>query len=255
MIKHRFLGGDGMPPCVILHGLLGSSRNWLTVGKALSRHFAVYALDARNHGESPHTDQMDYPSMVEDLEEWRKSVLADQPFRLLGHSMGGKTAMRYACTYPNRVEALVVVDIAVRTYKPRWEKEFAAMLRMPLTAMKSRSEAESWLEAEGVSDWAFRKFLITNLERDEGGEFRWTINLEVLQASLPDLFIQPIDNSARFDGPVLWLRGERSDFVSASDFDQIRKHFPQAQIETIKGAGHNVHFEQMEPFVDAVQSL
>ncbi|MCC5833318.1 MAG: alpha/beta fold hydrolase [Opitutales bacterium] len=255
MIKHRFLGGEGMPPCVILHGLLGSSRNWLTVGKALARHFAVYALDARNHGESLHCDQMDYGAMVGDLEEWRESVLADRSFRLVGHSMGGKTAMRYACTYPNRVEALVVVDIAVRAYKPRWEKEFAAMLKMPLTALKSRSEAENWLESEGVSDWAFRKFLITNLERDESSGFRWTINLEVLQASLPQLFTQPIDDEARYDGPVLWLRGERSDFVTESDFEQIRKHFPRARIETINGAGHNVHFEQMQSFVDAVQSL
>lgn len=255
MIAHRFLGGEGQLPCVILHGLLGSSRNWLTVGKSLAEHYSVYALDARNHGESPHSNQMDYSVMAADIDEWRASVLGDQPFRLLGHSMGGKTAMRYACEHPDRVEGLVVVDIGVRAYQPRWEKEFDAMRRMPLQDLKSRSAAEDWLEAEGVSDWAFRKFLVTNIDRDADGAFCWAINLEVLQASLPQLFAQPIDEGARYEGPVLWLRGERSNFVEESDHEQILRHFPQTRFKTIKGAGHNVHFDQMQAFVDAVKSL
>lgn len=255
MIAHRFLGGEGMPPCVILHGLLGSSRNWTSVGRKLAEHFSVYALDARNHGESPHSEQMDYASMVADLEQWRESVLGDQSFLLIGHSMGGKTAMRYACEFPDRVEKLVVVDIAVRAYKPRWQNEFAAMLRMPLANMSSRSEAEQWLQEEGISDWAFRKFLLTNIDRDESGGFNWVINLKVLQEKLPQLFDQPIGDGHVFSGPVLWLRGEHSNFVADSDRSQILQHFPQASIQTVAGAGHNVHFEQVQAFVDAVRSL
>lgn len=254
MIAHRFLGGEGRPPCVILHGLLGSSRNWITVGRKLSGHFCVFALDARNHGESPHHPQMDYSAMVADLEEWRTAELGDQRFLLIGHSMGGKTAMRYACEYPQFVERLVVADIAVRQYQPRWQTEFAIMRRMPLADMKSRGEAEKWLEAEGVTDWAFRKFLVTNIDRNEEGQFCWIINLEVLQQNLPELFMQPISSGDRFTGPVLWLRGERSNFVVDSDEEMILQHFPNARFETIAGAGHNVHFDKMDAFIEAVTS-
>lgn len=252
MIFHRFLGGEDKPPCVILHGLLGSSRNWLTAGKMLTEHFAVYALDLRNHGQSPHCEPMNYPTMANDLNIWSEQHL-DQPFLLIGHSMGGKVAMYYACQYNEQVSRLVVVDIAAREYPPRWEREFAVMKSLPLDQLQSRAEAEKWLE-DDISDWAFRKFLATNLTRDNEGKLAWSINLDLLQSSLPSLFINPMDKNDRYPGPVSCIRGGKSRFVQDDDLADMRRYFPKAKLITIANAGHNVHFDQPQAFCKAVVS-
>jgi pimeloyl-ACP methyl ester carboxylesterase len=252
MIFHRFLGGEGKPPCVILHGLLGSSRNWLTAGKILAEHYAVYALDLRNHGQSPHCEPMDYPTMANDLHAWAEGHL-DQPFLLIGHSMGGKVAMYYACKYNDQVSRLAVVDIAAREYPPRWEKEFAVMKSLPLEQLKSRAEAEKRLE-EDISDWAFRKFLATNLTRDDDGKLAWSINLDLLQSSLPSLFINPMNKDDRYPGPVVLIRGAKSRFVKEEDMPAMRHHFPEVKLVTIADAGHNVHFDHPQEFCRAILS-
>ena len=173
LLFHRDLGGAGKPPLVILHGMLGSSRNWQTAGRDLAERFHVLALDLRNHGASPQADDMSYSAMIDDVRAW----LDAQGFTkvtLLGHSMGGKVAMLLACRHPERVERLIVVDIAPKDY--RWvahRAEFAAMNELDLAHLKSRAEAELKFEAR-VDDWAMRKFLTTNLERDAEGRWCWS---------------------------------------------------------------------------------
>ena len=240
-------------PVLVLHGLLGSSRNWMAAGKALAASHRVLAADLRNHGESPHLRPMDYPAMVDDL-----LGLLDRlelpAVHLIGHSMGGKAAMLLTCRFPERVRSLTVVDIAPRAYPPRWEKEFALLRRLPVERMQSRAEAEAELSTE-IRDWAFRQFLLSNLERAEEGGFRWTVPLQLLEESLPELFEQvPPPGEVAWPGPALFLRGEKSRFVGEDDLALIREFFPAAKLETVAGAGHNVHFDQRDRFVRRVRA-
>jgi len=249
----RDLGGAGPVATVILHGLLGSSRNWQTAGRDLSRRGPVHALDLRNHGQSPHDPAMDYPAMVGDVLGWLDSRSLG-PVELIGHSLGGKVAMLLACRHPERVSRLVVVDIAPKAYA--WaahRAEFTAMRELNLGELRSRAEAEMRMEGR-VPDWAMRKFLATNLERTDEGGWRWQVNLPVLASALPDLEANPLSPSDRFPGPVLCVTGGRSAYVEASDHGAIRGHFPLAQIEVLPDSGHNPHIDAREAFVRAVSA-
>lgn len=188
--------------------------------------------------------------MAEDVKSWIETQVLG-PVHLVGHSMGGKVAMAVACRSPMLLRSLVVVDIAPKAYAPRWGKEFAAMNALDVGNLDSRQAAEQALEP-AVPDWAFRKFLLTNLERRETGGFRWSVNLPVLEAALPVLFASPLALDEQFTGPTLFLRGELSDYITERDPEAIRRHFPAGELETIPGAGHNVHFEKPEAFVEAV---
>lgn len=252
LASRTWKGPAGAPSLVVLHGLLGSSRNWQTIGKSLADSYTVHALDLRNHGESPHHPLMDYPTMAEDVLNWAEAA-ALPAFHLVGHSMGGKVAATLAVAQPRRLLSLTVVDIAPRAYPPRWEREFALLQRMPLASLRSRQEAEQWLEPE-ISDWAFRKFLLTNLERDAAGGLRWAVPLAILEAALPALFVQVPPAGQTYSGPTLWLRGARSRFVEESDFAMIRAFFPQAVLKTVADAGHNVHFDQPEVFCQLLRA-
>jgi len=239
------------PPMIILHGLLGSARNWNRIGKELEADYCVYAVDVRNHGASPHLESMDYAAMAEDVLRLMDQEDIDTAM-LVGHSMGGKIAMTFACAHPERVHRLVVVDIAPKAYAPRWEAEFALMNRLLLETIQNRSEAEAFLEPS-IKDWAFRKFLLTNLVRKPEGGFRWAVNLNLLQDSLPYLFKNPLEAGDRYDGPTQFICGAQSPFVEQDDLAQIRKHFPQAYLECIENAGHNVHFDQPEAFLHSLK--
>lgn len=252
-LNHRDLGGAGLPPLVVLHGLLGSSRNWQTAGRDLTDQFHVLAVDLRNHGASPHAETMTYPEMMEDVVGWLDAQGLAR-VTLLGHSMGGKTAMLLACRHPERVERLIVADIAPKDYY--WvghRVNFAAMNELDLESVHSRAEAELRLEAR-VHDWAMRKFLATNLERgDDGASWRWTINLPAITAALPVLEKNSVEAGDRFAGPVLFITGGKSEYVGADDHAAIREHFPAARIETIAESGHNPHMETREKFVALVR--
>lgn len=248
-LAHRHLGGEGNPPLIILHGLLGSSRNWMTAGRDLAQRYSVWALDARNHGDSPWAGEQTYADMAEDVKAWldrhelRSTVLC-------GHSMGGKTAMVIACRYPQLVERLVIVDIAPKAYADRWATEFAAMRGLDLGKISSRAEADRLL-GEHITDWAFRQFLLTNLARGEDGSFRWIPNLDVIEQALPEIFSQPLGPEESYPGRTRFIRGAFSRFLTARDAFDINDHFPAAQLVTVPEAGHNVHFDNREGFVEA----
>jgi pimeloyl-ACP methyl ester carboxylesterase len=231
--------------------MLGSSRNWQTTGRDLSSHYHVFALDLRNHGQSPHAPEMTYDAMLDDVLAWLDAHQLPK-VTLIGHSMGGKAAMTLACRNRARIERLIIVDIAPKTY--HWiahRAEFAAMTELDLDHLASRAEAELRFEAR-VDDWAMRKFLVTNLERSADGKWRWQVNLAAIAAALPHLEANVLSEADRFVGPVLWVSGERSNYVVTEDRVAILHHFPDATFVAIPGAGHNPHMDQREAFVRAL---
>lgn len=248
---HRDLGGAGKPPLVLLHGLLGSSRNWQTAGRDFAEHFHVLALDLRNHGSSPHAPTMSYAEMAADVSAWLDAQRLPRA-TFVGHSMGGKVAMLLACRQPERVEQLVVVDIAPKSYY--WvghRASFAAMNELNLADLRSRADAELRFEAR-VPSWSMRKFLTTNLERDADGNWRWAINLPVITGALEQLEANPLGSGDRFAGAVRFIAGGKSTYIEPGDETAIRAHFPRAELRTIAESGHNPHMEAREAFVSAV---
>jgi len=251
-LAHREWGEEkGGSPLVILHGMLGSSRNWQTAGRDLAQWFRVFALDLRNHGESFHAWEMDYATLAADVLAWMDEEGIERA-HVLGHSMGGKVAMRLAMDHADRVRRLVVVDIAPRAYPGSHGLNFGAMRRIDPAAVRSRSEAEE-LIAHDVLDWGMRQFLLTNLERrKEGVGFRWVIHLEALTAALPVLEASSLRAGETHAGEVLFVVGGRSSYFLPGDEDGVRRHFPQVQWLRLEASGHNPHFDAREDFVCAV---
>ncbi len=248
---HRDLGGAGNPPLVVLHGMLGSSRNWQTAGRDLAARWHVLAPDMRNHGSSPHDDTMTYEAMADDVREWLDAQGLGR-VALMGHSMGGKVAMMLACRQPDRVERLTVVDIAPKDYFWSGHRQsFAAMNELDLGVLRSRAEAELRFEAR-VPSFGLRKFLATNLERNDDGSWRWQINLPVLTAALPVLEKNPLAPEDCFEGPTLFVAGGKSTYVQPEDHAAIQARFPAVKFVTIAEAGHNPHMETREEFVRVV---
>jgi pimeloyl-ACP methyl ester carboxylesterase len=197
---------------------------------------------------------MTYAAMVDDVLGWLDAHAPHDAVTLLGHSMGGKAAMLLACRHPERVRQLFVVDIAPRDYHSAAHRaEFAAMNELRLEELHTRAEAELRFEAR-VPDWAMRKFLATNLERSEDGRWRWMINLPALTEGLPHLEVNALRPSDVFDGPTVFVAGEKSRYVRPEDHAAVRRHFPAAEIVTMAGAGHNPHMETREAFVAAVRA-
>jgi len=248
-LHHRDLGGHGKPMLVILHGLLGSSRNWQAAGRDLSAQFHVAALDLRNHGQSPHSAGQTFDLMVGDILRWLDEHQVSQA-SLLGHSLGGKVAMKLACSAPDRVRLLFVVDIAPRDYPPV-STALEGMMGLDLARLASRREAEDLL-AGAVPERDARRFLVMNLERQKSGEFRWQVNLPALAAALMGLRASPLGPRDRFSGQTLFLLGERSTFVRKEDEAVIRAHFPRAEIAVIPDSGHYPHAENRPRFVEQV---
>jgi esterase len=251
---HRFFGGSGPVPLVILHGLLGSSRNWGSAARDLAAHLPVYLLDARNHGESPWAESCTYEDMAEDVVAWAQCQGFTR-FYLLGHSMGGKTAMRLACSFPRLLQGLIVADIAPVASASRWEKPFAVLDSVRPEDFKDRAEADAALAEGGVDNAAFRGFLLTNLARRAEGGFRWQANVSALRNALPTLFNNPLQPGEHFGGPVQVLRGERSDFLPAEKVSAFAPYFPNYQETVVTGAGHNLHIDNRPAFVSAVSGF
>lgn len=243
--------GEG-PPLFILHGVFGSSDNWLTVSKLFANRFQVFLIDQRNHGRSPHTDQFSYELLVEDLKDFALHQKISS-FYLIGHSMGGKVAMKFAARYPEMLKKLVVVDIAPRYYTPHHQDVLAAFHAVDLMHMTSRSQAEEAM-APYVAEMDTRQFLLKNLYRDESGRFAWRINLAVLTHEI-DQIGEELDPQAHINVPTLFIKGEKSRYISEKDKLDIEKQFSNSSIITIPNAGHWVQAEQPTAFADAVNAF
>jgi pimeloyl-ACP methyl ester carboxylesterase len=241
-------GREG-PPLLILHGLLGANGNWHTLSRTAFQAVAtVYAVDQRNHGRSPHVDRIDYPSMAADVAAFVEQHDLGQA-HLLGHSMGGKTAMETALTYPERVSRLIVVDMAPKEYAPRHTDLLAALARIDPTDYDSRDEIDAVL-AEDVPEWDMRQFLLKNLEYD-GDRYTWKMNLDAIRRHYDDINAT-ITRDATFEGPTLFVRGADSDYIADEDVPAIRERFPNAELVTIADAGHWVHADRPDALAEVV---
>ena len=237
------------PALVIMHGLLGASRNWQTIGKALKDRFDIHILDLRNHGNSPHADTMRWSELTADLSAYLKANdLKD--VTLMGHSLGGKIGMKFACDHSAVVKKLIIVDIAAKAYPPYHDNEFRAMKRVPAGALENRREAEELLKPL-IPDWGMRQFIMTNLVKGEFG-LQWQCNLEVLHASLQVLRQNSLSGLDEYNGPTLLITGGKSDFIKDGDVKDMRQWLPQIKQVNLPKAGHNVHVDDRSGFLDAL---
>ena len=244
-------GSQGAPPIVFLHGLLGSRRNWRSVAKDMSISHRVFSLDLRNHGDSFHDEGSTISSMVDDLRVWTDDQGLESHV-LCGHSLGGKVAMKFACLHGDRLARLVVVDIAPRDYPPEHHlPTFDGLLALNLQTLSSHKDADMKL-SEAFPNWAFRKFLLTNLV-EESGIFRWKPNLGALRSSLLDLSRNPLTPEESYGGVVTFVNGGKSSYVRLEDEDSIIRHFPKARIVVLPEAGHFVHAEDKAGFLSALR--
>lgn len=252
MLLNYVESGDSNKPAIItLHGLLGSLRNWSSAARAMSEHFRVISADARNHGSSFHAASHTFDDMVDDVLDLMDHLGLDSA-HLMGHSMGGKAAMRLACRYPERVNHLFVIDTAPKDYPNLHEAEFEAMNALDLSKLQSRNEADAVLE-EYLEDWAFRQFLISNIVRGDDGVFTWQINLPVIEEYVPVLSENALELDDSFEGPVHFLIGGKSHYVEETDVTDIRFHFPKVSFDLWEDSGHNPHFEHRNRFVEWVK--
>lgn len=237
--------GNG-PPLVILHGLFGSSRNWGSIAQTLGDGWTVHALDLRNHGESPWSDNVDYEEMASDVIAYLDAQNIDRA-PIIGHSMGGKVAMTAALTHPDRLERLLVADIAPVTYPPAFGPFIAAMRSLDLSNITRRGEAGKFLE-QAIPDPGIRSFLVQNLTSGPSG-LEWRINLQALDGGMAYIQAFPIHLlEMQFDGPTLFLGGKRSDYIRPEHRATIKQSFPKARIAYIPDAGHWLHAEKPDEF-------
>lgn len=237
--------GEGKP-LIILHGLLGTSDNWLTLGKKYAEHYKVYILDQRNHGQSFHDDEFSYPAMAEDLLKFMDDHNIEKA-HILGHSMGGKVAMTFAIEHPNRVDKLIVADIGPQSYPPHHQQIFKGLFSLDLANLSSRNEADQKL-GEHIPELGVRQFLLKNLTRN-GDSFEWRMNLNVIAKEIDKIGLG-LNHNALFEGSSFFIRGGKSDYVKDSDFNLIHTIFKKSKIETIEGVGHWLHAENPEEFLN-----
>jgi len=242
--------GSG-PALAILHGLFGAGRNWTTIATRLSASHRVIALDLRNHGASPWSEAMDYAAMADDVRATLQA-LGHRRFALIGHSMGGKAAMVAALLHAEEVERLVVVDIAPVAYPPRHLEHVRAMRALDLAGLTRRSEADARLAA-AVADPSERAFLLQNLVLHDGPP-RWRLNLAAIERQMPVLAGFPaLPQGAAYHGPALFVAGGCSDYLLPAHEAAIRRLFPEARIARIADAGHWLHAERPQAFLDLVE--
>jgi len=245
--------GENGPDFVVLHGLFGSGKNWRSFAGSLEDDFQVWTLDARNHGDSPHADSMSYQQMAEDVARFFVENELENVV-LLGHSMGGKTAMQLALQFPDRIAALIVVDIAPVCYDHLHKqlKLIEAMQELHIAVEMSRSEIEKKLALK-IPEKRLLSFLMTNLNR-QNGQFQWRIGLEQIAAGMPELLNYPELKSV-FKGPVQFIGGENSAYLKFEYHALIRKYFPESRITMLENCGHWLHVEQPAAFQKTVNEF
>lgn len=239
--------GQG-PAIIVLHGLFGSLDNWVSHGRQLGQSFSVYLIDQRNHGRSPHDPEWSYQLMAEDLHDFmdQQGIFSAS---LLGHSMGGKTVMQFAAEFPERIEKLVVADMAPKAYPPHHDEILSALVGLDLQAITSRSEADPLL-AKRIADPAVRQFLLKSLTREADGDaYRWKFNLSVIAEKYAEI-LHAIKLDFPFEKPTLFISGGKSGYVKEEDHAAILEDFPAARFVVIPEAGHWLHAEAPAHFME-----
>ncbi|MBX7152878.1 alpha/beta fold hydrolase [bacterium] len=242
--------GQGDKTLVILHGLLGSERNWHSLAREMSREIHIYALDLRNHGASPHHPVHTFDAMCDDLELFIDEHIHEH-FYLLGHSMGGQTAMKYAFRHGETLRGLIIEDIAPRSYDRGLTKIFNALHDIDLTKFTEKKDVDAAL-SEWVPNPAVRHFLMTNLVRHEN-QLSWRVNVPALTDFAENEIARfRVDANERYDGPTLFIGGELSGYDLSKERHLITQYFPQSRLEMIQGANHWIHFDSKAVFMQLV---
>jgi len=246
-LLHSKILGEGKP-FVILHGFLGMSDNWKTLGaKYAEEGFQVHLIDQRNHGHSFWSEEFDYDILAEDLLAYMQHNSLERII-LLGHSMGGKTAMQFACKYPEKTEKLIVADIAPKYYPPHHQDIINALQSLDFGIIDSRGDADTILAGQ-IKDMGTRQFLLKNLYWVEKGKLGFRFNLEVLSIKMNEIG-ENIGSTDSYEGSTLFLRGDRSEYVAEDDRGAIKRHFPNSKIQTVQNAGHWLHAENPKEFFE-----
>ncbi|SFB68794.1 Pimeloyl-ACP methyl ester carboxylesterase [Zunongwangia mangrovi] len=250
MKLHTNIIGEGKP-FIILHGFLGMGDNWKTLGKMFSeKGYEVHLVDQRNHGKSPHSDDFTYQVLAEDLKEYVEEHNLDKVV-LMGHSMGGKTAMLFATTYPDLLEKLIIVDIAPKYYRPHHQDILAGLSLLEESDVSSRQEAAKII-SEYVPDKPTQLFLLKNLDREGKDKYVLKVNLKIFKEKIDNIG-KALGDSKVYEGETLFIKGENSNYIKLpEDEELLQTHFPSTKIEVISNAGHWVHAENQKDFYDAV---
>jgi pimeloyl-ACP methyl ester carboxylesterase len=247
MQLHYQTQGQGQP-LILVHGLFGSSNNWGTIAKHFSNNFRVISVDLRNHGKSPHNESQSFADMAEDLANLCHALNLDI-VHLIGHSLGGKAAMQFAAQYPHRLNKLIIVDMALRAYADQHSHLIDAMMDVNLSTTQSRSEIDKAL-SNSINNTMVRQFLLMNLIKSDDG-LQWRINLPALKVNYPKMQ-QALHDSILYDKPSLFIRGDRSDYVTDDDIEHIKTRFTNAQFASLP-TDHWVHAEQPQAFIEVVE--
>ena len=239
--------GEGRPLC-ILHGFLGMSDNWKTLGAAYAnKGFSVHLIDQRNHGKSFHSTDFNYDFLANDLKIYLDAHSITKT-AIIGHSMGGKTAMQFACNFPKMTEKLIIADIAPKFYPPHHHEIIDALQSVNLDSISSRTEADAALKKQ-LSNASIRLFLLKNLYWNKEKNLAFRFNLPILSKKMEEVG-ENINSTDNFAGPTLFLRGSKSEYVTENDIDDIKKHFPNATLDTVSNAGHWLHAENPKEFLE-----
>lgn len=245
--------GEGRP-LVILHGLFGSLDNWYSLSKAFADNHHVYLVDQRNHGQSPHCDSHTYEEMAEDLFEFFQEHDLKNAV-LMGHSMGGKTALQFATMHSDLLSKLIVVDMGIKHYPVHHELRIRTMQALDLDSMKSRKEADEFLTHMLDDDPSTIQFLLKNIYRqkqeDGSSKYAWRFNLDVLDADIDEMGMEISEGS---EVETLFIYGTQSDYVLEEDKQEIKSHFPNADFKSLE-TGHWVHAQDPKGFIAAVKSF
>jgi len=238
-------------PLIILHGLFGSSDNWFSLAKVFAEHFSVYLVDQRNHGQSPQSDDFNYKLLTEDLNSFILDHHLDKP-QIIGHSMGGKTAMNFAVKHPDQIASLIVVDIAPKQYPVHHDHILDGLHSINLQTLTSRNEADQILSSQ-IPEPAVRQFLLKNLSRTSDGKFEWKVNLHAIDDHIEEIGAG-MQFSGVFTGPTLFVKGAYSNYYKPGDEEDILKIFPNAAFITLD-TGHWVQAEKPKEFSESVISF
>lgn len=240
------LGNTTKPPLIILHGFFASSRNWRQIAQKLAQDFHIYVPDCRNHGASPHNEIMDYAAMAQDLLVFINQHHLEQ-VNLLGHSMGGKTAMWFALNYPNKMDKLIIADIAPVSYVHSFDNLVDNLKTLPVDEINSRKQADDYL-APLITELGYRQFLLQNLILIEG-HYSWRIDLDIFKQTASNIVAFP-DTAylTPYLGKTLFLKGGDSTYVKEASYTL----FPNAEFTAIADAGHWLHVQQPAAFIEQV---
>ena len=246
-ILHSKITGDKPKHLLIFHGLFGQSDNFATLAKQFAEFDTVHAIDLRNHGRSFHSDNMSFDAMSDDILNYLNHYQIAECY-LLGHSLGGRSVIEFSYKFPEKIEKLIVADMAPKAYLPHHQGIIKALNSVDFDLIEKRSDVDEILK-QYIPDMGTRQFLLKNVYHTESGKYAFRFNLKTLTDSYNEMVGNDLTEGV-FDKPTLFLRGEKSNYVLDEDFDLIQKHFPQAEIQTISNSGHWVHAENPKEFFE-----